>query len=48
MCVWNAKGQVCNEQSGLAAWPHDLTESRANYLARLEVLSCSAPTGVTL
>ena len=26
----------------------DWTESRANYLARLEVLSCSAIAGVTL
>ena len=48
MCVWNAKGQVCNKHGGLAAWPRDLTESRANCLARLEVLSCSAPAGVTL
>ena len=29
-------------------WSGDLTKSRANCLARLEVLSCSAPTGVTL
>ena len=36
------------KQSSLASWPHDLTELRANCLARLEVLSCSAPTGVTL
>ena len=27
VCVWNAKGQVCNKQSGLVAWPHDLTKS---------------------
>ena len=24
----DAKGQVCNKQNGLAAWPHDLTKSR--------------------
>ena len=28
VCVWNAKGQVCNKQSGLAIWPRDLIESR--------------------
>ena len=28
-CVfWNVKGQVCNKQGGLAAWPRDLIESR--------------------
>ena len=30
------------------ALPRDWNESRANYLARLEVLSCSATVGVTL
>ena len=29
-------------------WSGDLTKSRANCLARLEVLSCSAPAAVTL
>ena len=57
MCVWNAKGQVCNKQSGLVAWPHDLvlvawphdlTKSWVNCLARLEVLSYNALAGVTL
>ena len=36
------------KQSGLATWPRDLTESQANCLARLEVLSYSAPADVTL
>ena len=48
VCVWNAKGQVCNKQSGLVAWPRDLTNLRVNYLARLEVLSYTAPAGMTL
>ena len=49
MCVWNAKGQVCNKQGVCpATWPCDLTESRVNCLARLEVLSYSALAGMTL
>ena len=32
----------------LATWVSRESELRANYLARLEVLSCSAPAGVTL
>ena len=48
MYVWSAKGQVCNKQGGSATWPCDLTESRVNCLARLEVLSCSALAGMTL
>ena len=27
VCVWNAKGQVCNNHGDLVAWPCDLTES---------------------
>ena len=37
-----------SKQSGLATWPRDFTESRANCLARLEVLSYSALAGVTI
>ena len=48
VCVWNAKGQVCNKQSCLATRAGDWNESQANCLARLEVLSYDAPTGVTL
>ena len=51
-CVWNAKSQL---QPNRVFWPLDLAtgmncefESRANCLARLEVLSCSAIAGVTL
>ena len=51
-CIRNTKGQF---SSNKAFWRLDLTtgmsrefESRANYLARLEVLSCSAPTVMTL
>ena len=36
------------KQGVLATQPHDWNESRANRLARLEVLSCSATVGVTL
>ena len=39
---------VFPKQNGLATWPHDLIESRANCLVRLEVLSCSAPASMTL
>ena len=42
------KMSVFPKQSGLVTWPRDLTESRANCLAKLEVLSCSAPVGITL
>ena len=28
LCVWNAKGEVCNKQSGLVTWPRNLTESQ--------------------
>ena len=51
-CVWNAKSQL---QPNMVFWQLKLVtgtscefESRANYLARLEVLSCSATAGVTL
>ena len=37
MCMRNAKSQGI-----LATQPHDWNESQANYLAKLEVLSCSA------
>ena len=37
--VWNAKSQFCNKQSGLATRAHDWNESRANNLAKLEVLT---------
>ena len=47
-CVWNAKSQVSNKQGVLVTRPHDWNKSRANCLARLEVLSCSATGGVTL
>ena len=50
-CVWNAKSQL---QPNKAFWRLELAtgtscefESRANCLARLEVLSCSAIAGVT-
>ena len=39
---------VFPKQSGLATWPRDWTESRANCLANLGLLSCSAIAGVTL
>ena len=39
---------VFPKRSGLVTWPCDLTESQSNCLARPEVLSCSAPAGVTL
>ena len=39
---------VFPKQSGLTTCPHDCIESQANYLAKLEVLSCSTPTSVTL
>ena len=51
-CVKNAKGQF---SSNRAYWRLNLTtgtsrefESRANFLAKLEVLSCSAIAGMTL
>ena len=39
---------VFPQQSGLATWPRDLIESRANCLANLGLLSCNATVGVTL
>ena len=39
---------ISTKQGVLATRAHDYNESRANYLARLEVLSCSAIAGVTL
>ena len=52
VCVWNAKGQFFPNKVvwrlDLATWLSREFESRANCLARLEVLSCSAPAGVTL
>ena len=36
------------KQGILATQPHDWNESRANYLARLEILSYNATVGVTL
>ena len=47
-CVWNAKSQVSNKYGVLATRPRDWNESRANCLARLEVLSYSATTGLAL
>ena len=47
-CVWNAKSQVSNKQGVLATRPCDWNKSRANCLARLEVLSYSVIVGVTL
>ena len=44
----NANSQVSNKQSILATRTSREFKSRANYLARLEVLSCSATAGVTL
>ena len=52
VCVWNVKGQFFPNrvvwQLDLATWLTRESESRANCLARLEVLSCNAPAGVTL
>ena len=48
VCIRNAKSQVFNKQGILATQAHDWNESRANCLARLEVLSCNAPAGMTL
>ena len=42
------KRSVFPKQSGLATWPRDLIESRVNCLARLKVLFCNAPAGMTL
>ena len=47
-CVRNAKSQFSSKQGILATQPSDWNELRANYLARLEFLSCSAPAIVTL
>ena len=51
-CVWNVKSQL---QSNRVFWRLELMtgmsrefELRANYLAKLEVLSCSATVGVTI
>ena len=51
-CIWNAKSQL---QPNKVFWQLELAtrtshefESRANNLARLEVLSCSTTAGVTL
>ena len=51
-CVWNTKSQL---QPNRVFWLLKLTtgmscefESQANYLARLEVLSCNATVGMTL
>ena len=38
---------VSTKQDILATWARDWNESWANYLARLEVLSCSAPAIMT-
>ena len=37
-----------SKQSWLATWPRDLIESRANKIARLDFLSCSAPASMML
>ena len=37
-----------SKQIWLVTWPRDLTESRANRIARLDFLSYSAPAGVTV
>ena len=42
------KESVTTKQDILATRPPDWNESRANCLARLEVLSCSATVDVTL
>ena len=47
-CVRNAKNQFSSKQGILATQPSDWNELRANYLARLEFLSCSALAIVTL
>ena len=39
---------IITKQGILATQPHDWNESRANYLARLEILSYNAIVGVTL
>ena len=39
---------IITKQGILATQPHDWNESRANYLARLEILSYNATVGVTL
>ena len=51
--IYTGVGMECEEsgfskQSWLATWPRDLTESRANRIARLDFLSYSAPAGVTV
>ena len=52
VCVWNAKGQFFpNEvvwRLGLATGLSREFKSRANCLASLGLLSCSATAGVTL
>ena len=48
VCLRNAKSHVSTKQGVLATQPRDWNESQANYIARLEVLSYSAPAVVTL
>ena len=52
MCVWNAKGQFFLNRVvwrlNLATWLSRKSESWANCLARLKVLSYSAPASMTL
>ena len=48
VCMSNAKSHVLTKQGILATRPRDWNELRANGLARLEVLSGSAPAVVTL
>ena len=52
MCVWNAKGQFFLNKVvwrlGLATRLSREFKSRANCLASLELLSCSATAGMTL
>ena len=52
VCVWNAKGlffpNIVVWWLDLVTWLRHESKSRANCLARLEVLSYNAPAGVTL
>ena len=37
-----------SKQNRLATWSRDLSKSRANKIARLDFLPCSAPAGMTV
>ena len=47
VCMRNAKSHVSTKKGILVTQPCDWNESRANCLAKLEVLSCSALVVVT-